>query len=83
MARGRSFLRRGHLPVCFGNSVQKIRGMSLVPVIMSWVDRPPHRAQAKKRPEGDRQVVATVGAKDELVEAVSYTHLTLPTNREV
>src|SRR5665811_2473721 len=30
--------------------------------------RLPHRAQAKKRPEGGREVVATVGAEDELVE---------------
>jgi len=30
--------------------------------------RPPHRAQAKKRPEGGREGVATVGAEDELVE---------------
>jgi hypothetical protein len=40
VARGRSFLRRGHLPVCFSDSVQKIPGMSLAPVIMSWVVGP-------------------------------------------
>jgi len=30
-ASGRSLLRRGRLPVCFCNSVQMIRGMSLAP----------------------------------------------------
>ena len=30
--------------------------------------RPPHRAQVKKRPEADHQVVATIGTEDELVE---------------
>src|SRR5665811_1895993 len=30
--------------------------------------RLPHRAQVKKRPKGDHQVVATIGTEDELVE---------------